>query len=87
MLVFLIHKIHHGSLQLGFVSNLASPFSGVSNSAFLYHLELVYSIPYAICPHNDTDRQAVGVEIILGALCVATKKSLKDLHILDAGTQ
>jgi len=69
------------------VLDLASPFNGVSNSAFLYHLEIVYSIPYAISPHHDTDRQAVGVEIILGALCVATKKSLKDLHILDAGTQ
>jgi len=31
-------------------------------------------------------RQAIGVEVILGALTVGTGKSSKDLHILDAGT-
>ena len=30
-------------------------------------------------------RQAVGVEVILGALSFATRKSLKELHVLDAG--
>jgi len=28
---------------------------------------------------------AIGIEVILGALCVANKRPLKDIHILDAG--
>ena len=31
-------------------------------------------------------RQAVGLEVILGALSFATKKSPKELHVLDTGT-
>jgi len=57
--------------------------SGISNFSIIKsQLCTVYN---AISLHHDTDRQAVGVEIILGALSVATRKSLKDLHILDAG--
>ena len=43
------------------------------------------SLPCYIIHCNTAVRHAVGVEVILGALSFATRKSPKELHVLDAG--
>ena len=51
----------------------------------------VRQLDYATLLHNtdgfsSAARQIVGLEVILGALTVNTKRQLRELHILDVGT-
>ena len=43
------------------------------------------SLPCYLIHCHAAVRHAVGVEVILGALSFATRKSPKELHVLDAG--